>query len=65
MTPDPATTPPAVEARGLTRTYRAARTRAGAPGGEVHALDGVDVRIERGEIFGLLGPNGAGKTTLI
>jgi len=31
----------------------------------VHALSGVDLRIERGEIFGLLGPNGAGKTTLI
>jgi len=31
----------------------------------VRALDGVDVRIEPGEIFGLLGPNGAGKTTLI
>ncbi|HET7225926.1 MAG TPA: ABC transporter ATP-binding protein [Candidatus Eisenbacteria bacterium] len=29
------------------------------------ALAGVDVRIERGEIFGLLGPNGAGKTTFI
>jgi ABC-2 type transport system ATP-binding protein len=33
--------------------------------GEHRALDGVDVRIERGEIFGLLGPNGAGKTTTI
>lgn len=31
----------------------------------VHALQGVDLRIERGEFFGLLGPNGAGKSTLI
>src|SRR5262245_58348245 len=51
---------PAVDARALERTYRASRG-----GGEVHALAGVDVRIERGEIFGLLGPNGAGKTTFI
>ncbi len=51
---------PAVVTRDLTRTFRAARG-----GGEVRALAGVDVRIERGEIFGLLGPNGAGKTTFI
>ena len=29
------------------------------------ALDGIDLSIDEGEIFGLLGPNGAGKTTLI
>jgi ABC-2 type transport system ATP-binding protein len=33
--------------------------------GEHLALDGVDLRVERGEIYGLLGPNGAGKTTTI
>ncbi len=32
---------------------------------EVVALSGVDLQVQRGELFGLLGPNGAGKTTLI
>jgi ABC-2 type transport system ATP-binding protein len=33
--------------------------------GETRAVDGVDLAVEPGEIFGLLGPNGAGKTTTI
>jgi ABC-2 type transport system ATP-binding protein len=45
---------PAIEARGLVKTY-----------GEVRALDGVDLTVRRGEVFGFLGPNGAGKTTTI
>ena len=39
---------------GLTKQY---------PGTDFKAVDGLDLSIEAGEIFGLLGPNGAGKTT--
>ena len=31
----------------------------------ITALNGVDLQIKEGELFGILGPNGAGKTTLI
>lgn len=49
-----------IETRALRRVFK------GVPGaGDVVALDGVDLSIEEGEIFGLLGPNGAGKTTMI
>jgi len=33
--------------------------------GPIHAVDGVDMTVRAGEIYGLLGPNGSGKTTLI
>src|SRR5581483_5397711 len=45
----------AIEARGLVKTY---------PKG-VRALDGLDLAVEAGTIFGLLGPNGAGKSTTV
>jgi ABC-2 type transport system ATP-binding protein len=44
----------AIETHGLTKRF-----------GEVTAIEGIDLRIGKGEVFGLLGPNGAGKTTLI
>ena len=43
-----------IEVRKLAKTY-----------GKVQAVQGIDLDIEKGEIFGLLGPNGAGKTTTI
>jgi ABC-2 type transport system ATP-binding protein len=45
---------PAIEASGLVKSY-----------GDVRALDGVDIKVASGSIFGLLGPNGAGKTTIV
>src|SRR3989442_2464652 len=44
----------AVEVEGVAKRF-----------GKQPALDGVSLRIRRGEVYGLLGPNGAGKTTLI
>lgn len=50
----------AIAIRGLRKTYAASKKAAPKT-----ALDGVDLTIPRGSIFGLLGPNGAGKSTLI
>ena len=50
----------AIEATGLVKTYAATRTTP-----EMTALNGIDLKIPRGSIFGLLGPNGAGKSTFI
>ena len=47
--------PPIISVSALRKTYKSGLV----------ALDGIDLAIERQEIFALLGPNGAGKTTLI
>ena len=46
--------PLAIEATGLVKTF-----------GETKAVDGVDLAVRRGSVYGVLGPNGAGKTTTI
>jgi ABC-2 type transport system ATP-binding protein len=46
--------PLAIEAAGLVKSF-----------GKVRAVDGVDLAVGRGSIYGVLGPNGAGKTTTI
>jgi ABC-2 type transport system ATP-binding protein len=45
---------PALRTVGLTKSY-----------GRIRAVDGLDLEVSRGELFGFLGPNGAGKTTTI
>ncbi len=44
----------AIDAVGLVKTF-----------GQLRAVDGVDLEVRQGEIFGVLGPNGAGKTTAL
>jgi ABC-2 type transport system ATP-binding protein len=46
--------PLAIDASGLVKTF-----------GDVKAVDGVDLAVRRGSVYGVLGPNGAGKTTTI
>jgi ABC-2 type transport system ATP-binding protein len=48
-----------IEVEGLVREFK-------GPGGAIlPAVDGVDLAVARGEVYGFLGPNGAGKTTLV
>lgn len=52
--PGPASERPTLRVRAVTKRF-----------GGVRALDGVDLEVRQGEIFGLVGPNGSGKTSLI
>ena len=49
---------PIIEIRGLRKTF-------GQGEAAVTALDGIDLSIEKGEIFGIIGLSGAGKSTLV
>ena len=67
--------PPAIQTRGLRKTYRIFQKSPGFGGAvrglfhrrykEVTAVDGIDLEIQAGELVGFLGPNGAGKTTTL
>lgn len=57
-----------IEVKGLRKVYHLSkkqRLKRGGTASKLVAVDGVDFKVKRGEIFGLLGPNGAGKTTTL
>ena len=58
------TTDCAIEARQLVKTYAVRSSKPGKKHG-IRALDGLDISVPRGMIYGLLGPNGAGKSTTV
>jgi ABC-2 type transport system ATP-binding protein len=54
-----------IETVALRKTYQPRGPKGKGPGEPVVAVDGIDLVVSAGEIFGLLGPNGAGKSTTI
>src|SRR4028118_790545 len=44
-----------IEVEGLVKEFK----------GDIRAVDGIDFRVEPGEVYGFLGPNGAGKSTTV
>lgn len=61
----------AIVAEGVVKTFKKKARRKYAVGPKIgkdeliYAVNGVDLNVKKGELFGLLGPNGAGKTTLV
>ncbi|HLZ55883.1 MAG TPA: ATP-binding cassette domain-containing protein, partial [Ktedonosporobacter sp.] len=53
---------PIIEVEALWKSFKTMRDRKKV---QVDALSGVDLQVQKGEIFGFLGPNGAGKTTML
>ncbi len=56
--------PPLLEVRGLTKVYSVRRGLLQRQQGEIRALDGVDLTLQRGECYAVVGESGSGKTTL-
>ena len=66
---------PIIEIEQLVKTYQVYQKKEGLMAAarglfkreyrEVHAVDGIDFSIEKGELVAFLGPNGAGKTTTL